>query len=72
MSPGAKASPGRRAHPRCPFCGSPDVELVSPWGGQLITTQLQCRACRTHFEALREDFDGPTAGRDDAPLRATP
>ena len=42
----------------CPFCDSHDVELVSPWGGQLITSQLRCRTCNTHFEAVREDFDG--------------
>ncbi len=40
----------------CPFCGADDIELVSPWGGQLITSQLRCRACNTHFEAVREDF----------------
>ena len=37
----------------CPFCDSTDVEMVAPWGGQLITSQLRCRACNTHFEALR-------------------
>jgi hypothetical protein len=40
----------------CPFCDSPDVELVSAWGGQLITSQMRCRSCNTHFEALRPDF----------------
>ena len=43
----------------CPFCGSPEVELVSLWGGQLITSQVRCRSCNTHFEALREDFAAP-------------
>ncbi len=47
------------APPRCPFCESPDVELVSAWGGQLITTQMRCRACNTHFEAVRDDFAAP-------------
>jgi transposase-like protein len=42
---------------RCPFCGSTEVELVSPWGGQLITSQMRCRDCNTHFEAVRDDFD---------------
>jgi hypothetical protein len=42
---------------RCPFCGSADVELVSAWGGQLITSQLRCRSCNTHFEAVRDDFE---------------
>ena len=40
----------------CPFCGSREVELVSPWGGQLITSQFCCSACNTHFEAVRDDF----------------
>jgi hypothetical protein len=43
----------------CPFCDSPEVEIVSAWAGQLITSQLRCRACNTHFEALRRDFDPP-------------
>jgi hypothetical protein len=38
----------------CPFCGSSDVELISPWGGQLITSQLRCLACRSYFEGLRD------------------
>jgi transcriptional regulator NrdR family protein len=42
----------------CPFCDSPDIEAVSAWGGQLITRQLRCRSCNTHFEALRPEFDG--------------
>lgn len=42
---------------RCPFCDSPDVELVSDWGGQLITSQARCRACNTYFEAVRDVFD---------------
>jgi transposase-like protein len=46
------------AAPACPFCQSQDVELVSAWGGQLITSQFRCRACNTHFEALRADLDG--------------
>jgi formate dehydrogenase maturation protein FdhE len=43
----------------CPFCGSSDVEEVAPWGGQLLTRQVRCRACQTYFEAVREDFDDP-------------
>jgi hypothetical protein len=46
---------------RCPFCDSAEVELISAWGGQLIMSQLRCRSCNTHFEALREDF----AARDE-------
>jgi transcriptional regulator NrdR family protein len=41
----------------CPFCESPEIEVVSAWGGQLITRQLRCRSCNTHFEALRPEFD---------------
>jgi transposase-like protein len=51
------------AAPSCPFCDSPEVEVVSAWGGQLITSQMRCRACNTHFEALRETFDPPTGDR---------
>jgi transcriptional regulator NrdR family protein len=43
--------------PECPFCASRDVEVVSAWGGQLITRQLRCRDCNSHFEAIRSDFD---------------
>lgn len=43
----------------CPFCDSVEVEVVSAWGGQLITRQLRCRSCNTHFEALRAEFDSP-------------
>ena len=43
----------------CPFCESSDIEAVSAWGGQLITRQLRCRSCNTHFEALRAEFDSP-------------
>ncbi|HEX3690330.1 MAG TPA: hypothetical protein VHV28_11550 [Solirubrobacteraceae bacterium] len=46
----------------CPFCDSPEVEVVSAWGGQLITRQLRCRSCNTHFEALRAEFDSPEGG----------
>jgi hypothetical protein len=40
----------------CPFCDSPEIEVVSAWGGQLITSQMRCRSCSTHFEALRPEF----------------
>jgi hypothetical protein len=43
----------------CPFCESEDVELISAWGGQIITSQLRCRRCKAYFEGLREDFDPP-------------
>ena len=40
----------------CPFCDSEDVEIVSQFGGQIITCQVRCRSCNTYFEAVREDF----------------
>ena len=43
--------------PDCPFCSSHDCELVSQFGGQIITAQWRCRACGSYFEAVREDFD---------------
>ncbi len=42
----------------CPFCSSPDVEMVSAWGGQIITCQMRCRGCNTYFEAIRDAFEG--------------
>jgi len=46
----------------CPFCDSYDVELVSPWGGQIITSQMRCRSCNTYFEAVREEFSERESG----------
>jgi hypothetical protein len=50
----------------CPFCGSADVELISGWGGQIITSQLRCRSCNTYFEAVRDDYAAaaPEDGHD--------
>jgi hypothetical protein len=39
----------------CPFCDSHEIELVSAWGGQLITSQMRCRGCNTYFEAVRDE-----------------
>jgi transcriptional regulator NrdR family protein len=41
----------------CPFCSSDDVETVAPWGGQIITRQMRCRACNSYFEAIRDEFE---------------
>ena len=30
------------------------AELVSAWGGQMITSQMRCRSCNTYFEAIRD------------------
>jgi hypothetical protein len=61
--------------PNCPFCGSGVVVRVGQWGGQMITAQWRCQACSSYFEAIREEFDDPTAAdvRDQAAaLRAAP
>lgn len=44
------------AAPTCPFCDSAEVEKVAAWGGQLMTSQMRCRACNSHFEAVREEL----------------
>jgi hypothetical protein len=49
----------------CPFCGSRDVEVVAPWGGQIITCQVRCRTCNTYFEAIREEFEASTTSSAD-------
>jgi hypothetical protein len=51
---------GGATGPACPFCDSAAVELVSPWGGQIITAQWRCLGCRSYFEAVRDAFaDAP-------------
>jgi hypothetical protein len=47
---------------RCPFCDAPEPELVGRWGGQMITAQWRCAACRTYFEAIRDSFDERATG----------
>jgi hypothetical protein len=44
--------------PRCPFCDAATTERVGQWGGQIITAQWACRTCNSHFEAIRDAFDG--------------
>jgi transposase-like protein len=51
--------------PSCPFCESDQVELVSQFGSQLLTSQWACRACNSYFEAVREEF-GERARAGDA------
>jgi hypothetical protein len=62
--PPAGAEPGRAPAPppACPFCAEDDAELISPFGSQIITSQWQCRACGTYFEAVRDDFADAGAG----------
>jgi uncharacterized Zn finger protein len=56
---------------RCPYCNSERIELVSKWGGQIITSQVRCNACGTYFEAVREDFDARQRGPADGPRECT-
>ena len=49
----------------CPFCSSEDVELIAPWAGQMITSQMRCRACNTYFEAIREEFEPWTTSSEE-------
>src|SRR5258706_16452662 len=51
---GADAAPSATGV-ACPFCGSRETELVSPFGSQLSTDQYYCRACRTYFERFSRD-----------------
>jgi transposase-like protein len=56
----------------CPFCESADVELVSQFGSQIMTSQWACRACNSYFEAVRDDFDErrpPAAAQRSSPLK---
>jgi transcription elongation factor Elf1 len=41
----------------CPFCGSREVEPISSFGAQIITSQLRCRSCNSYFEAVRQEFE---------------
>ncbi len=56
---------------KCPFCESPEVELVSPFGGQIITSQYRCCACNSYFEGVRDDFDERQEGFEE-PARPGP
>ena len=40
---------------RCPFCHAIDVQIISLFGSQLLTSQYRCLSCRSYFEGLRED-----------------
>jgi hypothetical protein len=52
-SDGKTASSDQSHPPRCPFCGSTDVEPMGLFGSQLLTEQHYCRACRTPFERVK-------------------
>jgi transposase-like protein len=52
--PGDETATRTSDEPRCPFCGSPDVEPMALFGSQLMTQQFYCRDCRTPFERVRD------------------
>jgi DNA-directed RNA polymerase subunit RPC12/RpoP len=47
--------PKSKAKVMCPYCGSPDTELFSLFGQQLLTVQYYCNACHTPFECIKDD-----------------
>jgi len=53
----AATSPSERAahHVLCPFCGSADTELLSPFASQLSTSQCVCLTCHSPFEYFRDE-----------------
>lgn len=42
----------------CPFCGSAETELHSPFGSALSVATYWCLSCRTAFEWIK--WDDPT------------
>jgi ribosomal protein L37AE/L43A len=50
------------SEPQCPFCSGSTVERIGQWGGQMITAQWRCLGCNSYFEAVRAEFDPPSAG----------
>jgi ring-1,2-phenylacetyl-CoA epoxidase subunit PaaD len=67
-APAERAGRDAPRAPRCPFCGSAEVERFSRFGSQLLTEQYYCRTCRTPFEAVRRDDDDDEDGAG-APAR---
>ena len=45
----------------CPFCGSEDTLMESPWGPTPCRTQHWCRSCRNPFEGFKEKGSPATA-----------
>jgi transposase-like protein len=39
--------------PICPFCGSEQVTLKSPFGRAQLVRQYYCHTCRSLFERIR-------------------
>lgn len=48
----------------CPFCGSEDTDKAADFGTSVMVRLLFCRACRSHFEAIKW---GDTATELDVP-----
>lgn len=46
---------------KCAFCGSTDTEMISLFGGTLMSSQYYCNKCRTVFEAVRWTKEEPAA-----------
>jgi acyl-CoA thioester hydrolase len=49
--------------PACPRCGSADVETISLFGTQAITSQFRCRGCGECFEGLKYVEEPPPQAR---------
>jgi hypothetical protein len=39
--------------PECPFCGSGNTEKAADFGTSVMVRLHYCRACRSHFEAIK-------------------
>lgn len=37
----------------CPFCGTSDVMMISPFGKMQLVMQYYCNVCRTVFERIK-------------------
>lgn len=48
--------------PACPFCDSPATEVVSLWGGSMLTSQHRCLRCGSYFESIRRRGRAAEAG----------
>jgi transcription elongation factor Elf1 len=56
VKPEARSEPEALAEPpppRCPFCNSPDAQVISLFGTQVMTMQVKCRSCGTIYEATK-------------------
>lgn len=69
--PGPDVRQEARRSPRCPGCGSREVEVISLFGQQAITLQYRCHRCATPFEALKyeEDDDESPVSRESGTMR---